>query len=149
MTATSLSASTTLPGPRITQVKILSRHIVQLSREGCEELWRDVRAVKWIRFFVWFTFLSWLACLATAIGFSTTTPRNLDGDGYCLPDGTFDPEQYGSYNIFNPSGFFQITLGYGELHFATAKLIDILWDVVCSCHLLTQLSFFTKLNLPQ
>jgi hypothetical protein len=127
-------------------VKILYLYVLQQSQEGCQELWRDIRAVRWTRCFVWFTFLSWLAGLVTAIIFSITMPRNLNVDGFCQPDGTFNSNQ-AAYQIFKPSGFFQITLGNGELPFATAKLIDIIWDIVSPCSLPTPPSFHIELTV--
>ncbi|KAI8930856.1 hypothetical protein NX059_011873 [Plenodomus lindquistii] len=48
----------------------------------------------------------------------------------CRPDDTFSlfPQDY---TYFSSSGFFQITLGYGQLSFAEAKVIDVAWDIVC------------------
>ncbi|KAL5120976.1 hypothetical protein ACEQ8H_001164 [Pleosporales sp. CAS-2024a] len=47
----------------------------------------------------------------------------------CAPDGDFymDPEDF---SFWHTSGFFQITLGFGELTFAQAKVVDVIWDVV-------------------
>ncbi|KAF2848402.1 hypothetical protein T440DRAFT_556724 [Plenodomus tracheiphilus IPT5] len=48
----------------------------------------------------------------------------------CQPDGTFSlfPQDY---DYFSKSGFFQITLGHGQLSFTQAKVIDVAWDIVC------------------
>jgi len=35
-----------------------------------------------------------------------------------------------TYNRWAPSGFFQITLGFGSLAFSKVKVIDIVWDIV-------------------
>jgi hypothetical protein len=52
------------------------------------------------------------------------------GDGACRPDGTFDPPMLNSYDNWSPSGFFQITVGFGQLPFTAVKIIDVVWDVV-------------------
>ncbi|KAH7138712.1 hypothetical protein B0J11DRAFT_588178 [Dendryphion nanum] len=52
-----------------------------------------------------------------------------DGLSACQPDGNFQlfPEDFAYWSL---PGFFQITLGYGELNFTQAKAIDIIWDVL-------------------
>jgi hypothetical protein len=47
----------------------------------------------------------------------------------CLPDGSFSMKPY-LYNPWAISGAFEITLAFGTLSFANAKLIDVIWDVV-------------------
>lgn len=47
----------------------------------------------------------------------------------CRPDSGFYVGD-GEYNIWARDGFFQITLGFGEFPFSTAKIIDIAWDIV-------------------
>lgn len=49
----------------------------------------------------------------------------------CQPDGDFYTNP-NDFNYWHISGFFQITLGLGELEFAEAKVIDVIWDVVSS-----------------
>ncbi|KAF2434612.1 hypothetical protein EJ08DRAFT_627574 [Tothia fuscella] len=46
-----------------------------------------------------------------------------------MPDGSFSLNP-ASYNPWKPSGFFQITMGFGELSFGMAKFIDIAFDIV-------------------
>jgi hypothetical protein len=48
--------------------------------------------------------------------------------GACQPDSGFRVS-YGTYNIWDLSGFFQITLGFGSLPFTTVKIINVGWDV--------------------
>jgi hypothetical protein len=52
-----------------------------------------------------------------------------DTSGVCLPNGQFAIYD-DTYNRWAPSGFFQITLGFGSLPFPKVKVIDIVWDVV-------------------
>jgi hypothetical protein len=49
--------------------------------------------------------------------------------GFCEPDGTFNTGLE-SVSVWSPSKAFQITLAFGSMRFSTAKLIDIIWDVV-------------------
>ena len=46
----------------------------------------------------------------------------------CQPDSGFYVG-YDEYDIWDVAGFFQITLGFGEFPFSTAKTIDVGWDV--------------------
>ncbi|CZR43558.1 uncharacterized protein FPRO_07525 [Fusarium proliferatum ET1] len=58
---------------------------------------------------------------------------NLDGEDRCQPDGEFrldGIDQLGGFDWWAPGGFFQITLGWGRFSFGTAKLIDVIWDLV-------------------
>jgi hypothetical protein len=109
-------------------LKILYRFLLQQSKEGVKELWGDLKAVRWIRFFGWFSFICWLGGLVVCLTLSSLfTPS--DGGNTCAPDGSFDVGSK-NYNNFNPASFFQITIGYGVLPFGTAKAIDIVWDIV-------------------
>jgi hypothetical protein len=47
----------------------------------------------------------------------------------CLPDGRFSLDPYG-YDYWDASGFFEVTLGYGEMTFTEVKVIDVVWDIV-------------------
>ncbi|KAI1614701.1 hypothetical protein EDD36DRAFT_162615 [Exophiala viscosa] len=47
----------------------------------------------------------------------------------CQPDSAFRVG-YGSYDIWTISGFFQITLAYGQLSFTAAKIITVCWDII-------------------
>ncbi|KAF5718972.1 hypothetical protein FGLOB1_1386 [Fusarium globosum] len=56
-----------------------------------------------------------------------------DEDNPCQPDGEFRfdaVDQLGTFDWWAPRGFFQITLGWGRFSFGTAKLIDVIWDLV-------------------
>ncbi|SCN63954.1 uncharacterized protein FFB20_00171 [Fusarium fujikuroi] len=58
---------------------------------------------------------------------------NLDEENPCQPDGEFrfdTADQLGAFDWWAPRGFFQITLGWGRFSFGTAKLIDVVWDLV-------------------
>ncbi|KAF5593181.1 hypothetical protein FPCIR_5387 [Fusarium pseudocircinatum] len=56
-----------------------------------------------------------------------------DDENRCQPDGEFrfdGEDQLGGFDWWAPRGFFQITLGWGRFSFGTAKLIDVIWDLV-------------------
>ncbi|KAM5512023.1 hypothetical protein FOXYSP1_06823 [Fusarium oxysporum f. sp. phaseoli] len=56
-----------------------------------------------------------------------------DEESPCQPDGEFrfgGIDRRGSFAWWAPRGFFQITLGWGRFSFGTAKLIDVIWDLV-------------------
>lgn len=97
-------------------------------------LWHEIRsdfsAVKWNRTGFWLLILS---CLVGPL-VSTIILIYLGVTGYqnkqaCTPDGKFRLIPL-AYTYWGTSGFFQITLRHGDLTFAQAKAIDIVWDVV-------------------
>lgn len=51
------------------------------------------------------------------------------GFGYCEADGSFNTGIH-PVDSWSTSQAFHITLGFGAMAFSTAKLIDIMWDVV-------------------
>ncbi|SCN93328.1 uncharacterized protein FFM5_05642 [Fusarium fujikuroi] len=56
-----------------------------------------------------------------------------DEENPCQPDGEFrfdTADQLGAFDWWAPRGFFQITLGWGRFSFGTAKLIDVVWDLL-------------------
>ncbi|KAF5691495.1 hypothetical protein FCIRC_395 [Fusarium circinatum] len=56
-----------------------------------------------------------------------------DEESPCQPDGEFrfgGIDRPGRFDWWAPRGFFQITLSWGRLSFGTAKLIDVIWDLV-------------------
>ncbi|KAF5535755.1 hypothetical protein FMEXI_10661 [Fusarium mexicanum] len=56
-----------------------------------------------------------------------------DEESPCQPDGEFrfgGIDRPGRFDWWAPRGFFQITLSWGRLTFGTAKLIDVIWDLV-------------------
>ena len=61
----------------------------------------------------------------TVLGVSTY----LTLDNACSPDGEFTLWP-GDFNYWHSSNFFQINFGSGNLTFAQAKAIDVVWDVV-------------------
>ncbi|EWG40988.1 hypothetical protein FVEG_15207 [Fusarium verticillioides 7600] len=56
-----------------------------------------------------------------------------DAESPCQPDGEFrfgGIDRPGRFDWWAPRGFFQITLSWGRLSFGTAKLVDVIWDLV-------------------
>jgi hypothetical protein len=119
-------------------------------RLNVRELWKtaygdlkdDLKRTRWLRGFGWFAAVLWLfGLIATAcvIGIMTLSST----ETACQPDGQFrlHPDEF---TMWSSSGFFQITLGGGELTFTEAKVIDIVWDIVSPFRDLR----FLVVNLP-
>ncbi|KAH0845417.1 hypothetical protein FOPE_11188 [Fonsecaea pedrosoi] len=49
---------------------------------------------------------------------------------HCNFNGQFTPYDKPSVSLWDPSGFFYITVSWGKMAFSTAKFIDIVWDIV-------------------
>lgn len=47
----------------------------------------------------------------------------------CRPDNRFDVSGE-EYNAWAPSDPFEVTIAFGNMPFWTAKLVDVVWDVV-------------------
>ncbi|CAI6331827.1 unnamed protein product [Periconia digitata] len=81
-------------------------------------------------------FVVWITGLFTVLIFLSLTFTNpsaslLTYDSACVWGDQFslDPSLY---NAWYKDGFFKITVYFGKLSFANAKLVDIVWDVVCA-----------------
>jgi hypothetical protein len=91
--------------------------------------------VQWRRLGTWTLFFVWLSVLIYAIFVLALWDYHLRwSDRFrlnsCRPDGTFTPFTESYYTSWSPAGFFQITMGFGELSFTQAKVVDIAWDLV-------------------
>ena len=49
---------------------------------------------------------------------------------HCNNNGSFTPNPYPTFTLWDRTGFFQITLFWGNYSFTQAKAIDVVWDVV-------------------
>ncbi|TID18941.1 hypothetical protein E6O75_ATG06062 [Venturia nashicola] len=107
--------------------KILWNFVTREWKASCRELWADLRAVRWTRTLPWSGLTAWIGGIAVSIAFACMYANKIDD--FCMPDGSFSTDP-SSYNIWTISGFFQITLGFGQLSFGQAKFIDIAFDVV-------------------
>lgn len=98
-------------------------------RAAWHDLKHDLKSTQWLRGFGWTLGVFWLfglivsAIMVGMMSAFTTT------DSACLPDSSFSlrPD---TFSMWSSTGFFQITLGGGNLSFAQAKLVDIVWDIV-------------------
>jgi hypothetical protein len=94
-------------------------------KESHHQAWIDLRE-RWGRAGAWLFFAGLCTCFGLLYPFSQVSGR---AGSACLPDGSFqlEPERF---RYWSKSGFFQITLAFGNLSFTEAKVIDVVWDVV-------------------
>ncbi|KAF6794932.1 hypothetical protein CSOJ01_13603 [Colletotrichum sojae] len=92
---------------------------------------QDLKAFRWVAFLGWLFLLGWIAGLVFLLVMLAINPTSfsVSKKSACQPDGSFNLFMKG-YNMWDISGFFQITVAWGTLTFANAKLIDVVWDVV-------------------
>lgn len=115
-------------------------------KSAFKEAWHDLMAaprhfksVEWRRVGLRCIILVWsLALLALTICLALSLPMRLDDESPCQPNGDFDFSMSASYQLetsfsyWAASGFFDVTLAWGRFDFATVKLIDVAWDLVCA-----------------
>jgi hypothetical protein len=89
--------------------------------------WR--RLGTWSLFFLWLSMLSFVLFLLVVWEYMVGMATVFSSHDGCQPDGTFSPF-VDAYSSWSSAGIFQITMGFGELSFTEAKIIDIVWDVV-------------------
>ncbi|KAI0852834.1 hypothetical protein F5Y00DRAFT_272463 [Daldinia vernicosa] len=96
------------------------------------ETWSDLRSVRWARGGLWTLFTLWTMAVLGFFVFITLY-NSIDfyiyGGSACRTDGSFVIDT-SDYSIWTSSSFFDISLGFGNLTFAEAKVIDISWDIV-------------------
>lgn len=96
------------------------------------QAWHDL-TTRWRRGLFWtfcfFVFVGLVLVLAIVLKLSENA--TLSGMTACRPDGQFSLEPY-NYKYWDSSGFFQITLAFGNLSFTQAKVADVAWDIVGS-----------------
>lgn len=92
---------------------------------------QDLKAFPWVAFIGWLFLLGWIGALIFLVIVLAIQPTlfSASDTSACQPDGSFNLFTDG-YNMWDISGFFQITVAWGTLSFANAKLIDVVWDVV-------------------
>jgi hypothetical protein len=103
-----------------------------LWRTAHRQAWHDLK-IRWRRG------LFWVMCFIVPLGlcFTLLVVVSLSGSASnfsldvtaCQPDGQFSLDS-NDYDYWDVSGFFQVTLGFGDLTFTQAKVIDVVWDVV-------------------
>lgn len=95
----------------------------------------SIQWARWIHRGYWTVSVLWTLTILGLFAFlglyGALSYRFESGDTACRSDDTFNPviSQYDAWTI---SGFFKINLGFGDLTFTKAKVIDILWDIVRS-----------------
>lgn len=105
------------------------------------DTWDDLKSTRWRCIFKRFgshflPLLSMSALIVLIVRLLQPWPMTLSA---CTPDGTFHIgtfSQFG-YNPWQQPSMLAINLAFGNMDFATAKGIDILWDVVSPYQVLT------------
>jgi hypothetical protein len=80
-------------------------------------------------------FLVCVLLVASALGSALLIlTASYENTGICDASGNFNlawfDSTYSTPSFWSPSRAFQITLGFGAMSFANAKLIDVAWDIV-------------------
>lgn len=100
-------------------------------KDARSQVWADIRTADYRRGSFWLLLLCWEGILLSLIVIIPLyTSLSQYNESPCRPDGSFSVLGNG-YNPWFMTGFFQITLGFGPLSFTQAKVIDIVWDIVC------------------
>lgn len=94
------------------------------------QAWYDLKA-RWRYGLLWALFSSIFVGYGLGLWASVRGSRGFAAasQSACLPDGRFSTDP-STYDPWSRPGFFEITLGHGELSYTQAKVIDIAWDVV-------------------
>lgn len=117
------------------------------------DLWNDLKQTRWLVFSGWFGLLFWLGFLLFSIIVLPSIADYATDINFCRPDNTFalpsaDGYSYSysdnTYSVWRPSNPFEVTMGFGNLSFGIAKLVDVIWDVVCLPDWDVRLDFFTN-----
>jgi hypothetical protein len=93
----------------------------------------DLRAARWGRGCLWILAIWWSVFLCIILSmfvpvYYWSAIRGFQTTG-CQPNDAFNLYP-GQYNPFAIGDFFQVTIGFGQLSFTEAKVIDVAWDVV-------------------
>ncbi|KAL9618970.1 MAG: hypothetical protein Q9160_006364 [Pyrenula sp. 1 TL-2023] len=78
--------------------------------------------------FLWVLIVAWVVLITVIVDRIGKVEQY--GVGGCTPADDFLAPYQGTYNRWDVSKIFQITVGFGTLSFSKAKLIDTVWDVV-------------------
>lgn len=110
-------------------------------QRGWQDSKADFKNVRWRRVAAWIGFLFWVCGLPVMIIVVGLTYGE-EVKSACSPDGSFNKYDK-PYSLWAASGFFQITMRFGNLTFEKVKIIDIIWDIV---RFYSASSCFDKLN---
>jgi hypothetical protein len=116
--------------------------IFTLIKGAFGEAWRDISSIPWrslsqSRHFWWqFMASAWFSLLLALLlflsfwmGSQSTSPCRADGD-FQLKISTDTGDFIYVVDWWALKGFFQVSLGLGKLDFTSAKVIDVVWDLV-------------------
>ena len=105
------------------------RKCIKVLRGAFQDLKHDLKSTRWLRGWAWAAGVIWFLGLIISLIVISLFALFTSDTNACQPDGSFRlyPE---TYSMWGSSGFFQITLGGGNLSFAQAKVVDIIWDIV-------------------
>ncbi|KAF4452445.1 hypothetical protein F53441_4725 [Fusarium austroafricanum] len=135
----SLSA-TPVPGPPQSRNKRRGRQssIVEQVKHAFRDAWNDISSIERLKSLDWaglgrlLLCITWTSLLVISPILLSTLPLDDDGSP-CKQDGKFKFSTEVEENKFGrwaAGGFFDVTLSWGSFNFATAKLIDVAWDLV-------------------
>jgi len=127
----SASAMTPKPSHVASTLRARLSHFAAALRESHQQAAGDLRK-RWRRFGLWLLLISWFEMLLVCLIWSSFPNSDLFGHlEACLPDNSFAMDS-SHFRYLSGSGFFQITMGWGQMSFTQVKAIDIIWDIV-SC----------------
>ncbi|KAF4996555.1 hypothetical protein FGRMN_4439 [Fusarium graminum] len=120
----------------------------QSSTNAFQNAWKDLLAfqpfcrpptseskrIEWRRVGCHILIVGWNLTLLALVIYLALSPTAYFGQRIpCQPNGEFhfgDKDWFYGFNYWKASSFFEITLGWGRFSFATAKMIDVAWDLV-------------------
>ncbi|KAI0889345.1 uncharacterized protein GGS22DRAFT_153679 [Annulohypoxylon maeteangense] len=107
---------------------------------------KSVEWEKWIRRCCWVASILWTVSILGLFAFlglyGALSYRFESEDSACRSDDTFNPI-ISEYNAWAMSGFFKINLGFGNLTFTEAKVVDIFWDIIIGRGLQASMAFMS------
>ncbi|KAI1386794.1 uncharacterized protein F4822DRAFT_411246 [Hypoxylon trugodes] len=97
------------------------------------EAWLDLRSIRWKRVGRWTVPTSWTLATLGLFSFLTiygTLSQSFEPtNSACRSDNSFNCN-ISTYDVWTASGFFEVDIGFGDLTFTQAKVIDVSWDMV-------------------
>ncbi|KAF1848597.1 uncharacterized protein K460DRAFT_334887 [Cucurbitaria berberidis CBS 394.84] len=113
----------------LSALQVTRSHFASFWLEGHLQARNDWRA-RWKRGALWLFASIWITTLLTLLSMwaRSSGNRKIWSGSACQPDGSFAPD-LSTYRYWTKWSFFQVTIGFGNLTFAQAKAVDIIWDV--------------------
>ncbi|OTA99681.1 hypothetical protein M426DRAFT_67361 [Hypoxylon sp. CI-4A] len=110
-------------------ISIVSTQVTGAFREALS----DIKSVRWARAGLWTLFFIWtmiiLGLFTFFVIYSTFSSTFESYNSACRSDGSFNMNP-AEYRVWTASSFFEINIGFGELAFTEAKVIDVAWDII-------------------